>query len=265
MNFLVLNSFFKRRNPWRAAAMAAAMASLTLSSIPADACSCRPPTSPGAARDAADAVFEGRAGTGAVAKSAGPGLSPTGMSVPFTVLRGFKGVNAGEQVSIATSGSPATCGFPFAAGETYLVYAWREKSGGFGTGLCSRTRKSAEAADDFAAFAAPAGGGSPAPASGTASSTAVAAPAKDPSMASNSNATPGNTTEPGSSEPAPAGTGGPSGISVEPAGASPPAETPSGGCAACAVNPGDQANQMPELAALLGLAAIAGRIARRRR
>jgi hypothetical protein len=209
-------------------------------------------------------VFEGRAGTGAVAKSAGPGLSPTGMSVPFTVLRGFKGVNAGEQVSIATSGSPATCGFPFAAGETYLVYAWREKSGGFGTGLCSRTRKSAEAADDFSAFAAPAGGGTGSPAP-VPSGTATAAPAKDPSTAGNSNATPGNTTGPGSSEPHPAGASGPSGISVEPAGAAPPAETPSGGCAACAVNPGDQADQMPELAALLGLAAIVGRIARRRR
>jgi hypothetical protein len=244
--------------------MAAVIASLTLSSIPADACSCRPPPSPAAARDAADAVFEGRAGTGTVAKSAGPGLSPTGMSVPFTVIRGFKGVNAGEQVTIATSGSPAMCGFPFAAGETYLVYAWREKSGGFGTGLCSRTRKSADATDDFAAFAAPAGGGSPAPSPGGAtSSTAPAATAKDPATAGNSNATPGNTTGPGSSEPAPAGA--PSGISVEPASAAPPAETPSGGCAACAVNPGDQNEQMPELAALLGLAAVAGRIARRRR
>lgn len=256
------NPLSKRRNPWMAAAMAAVIASLTLSSMPADACSCRPPTSPVAARDAANAVFEGRAGTPAVAKTAGPGLSPTAMSVPFTVLKSFKGVNAGDQVTIATSGNPASCGYPFAAGETYLVYAWREKSGGFGTGLCSRTRKSAEAADDFAAFAAgsPAGSAAPPP-SGTASGAEVP---KDPAAAGNSNATPGNTTEMGSSEPAPAGTEKPSGISVEPAGA-PPAETPSGGCAACAVKPGDQGNPIPELAALLGIAAFVATIARRKR
>ncbi len=260
----------KGRSPWRAAAMAAVIASLTLSSIPADACSCRPPTSPTAARDAADAVFEGRAVAAAAAKSAGPGLSAASMSIPFTVLRSWKGVDAGSQVTITTSGSTATCGYPFAAGETYLVYAWREKSGGLGTGLCSRTRKSTEAADDFAAFGAPGGGGtgSTPPATtptGTASPTAPSVPTRDPSPAGNPNAAPGNTTITGSSDPAPTA-GGPSGISVEPAGvAPPPSQPPSGGCAACAVNPGDPGRQVPELAALVGLAALVVRIAKRRR
>lgn len=266
MNFWI--RFFKRRT--RAAAMAAVIASVTLSSIPADACSCRPPVSPAAARDAADAVFEGRAGTPVVAKTAGPGLSPTGMSVPFTVLRAVKGVKAGEKLTIATSGSTATCGYPFAAGETYLVYAYRDKNGSLGTGLCSRTRKSADAADDFAAFAAPATTAPAASAEPAASpsGTASAEPAVSPSGTAsateppkeppggNSNAMPGNTTESGSSEP-------PAGISVEPG--VPPAEAPSGGCAACALKPSNSEGILPELAVLLGIAALAGRIAGRKR
>jgi hypothetical protein len=52
---------------------------------------------------------------------------------------------------------------------------------------------------------------------------------------------------------------------VEPAGAAPPAEPPGGGCAACAVNPGDRSGQIPELAALLGIVALASRMAGRRR
>jgi hypothetical protein len=247
--------------PWRAAATAAVIAGITLSSIPADACSCRPPTSPTAARDAVDAVFEGRAEASSVAKSAGPGLSPTGLSIPFTVIRAFKGVEASGQVTVTTSGNPASCGYPFAAGETYLVYAWREKNGSLGTGLCSRTRRSAEAADDFAAFAAPAGAGSAAPGAG---GSAAVAPSTPPSTSTgNSNAAPGNTT--GTTEPAPAGAGAPSGISVEPAGAPPPSEPQGGGCAGCALNSADHDRGAPELAALLGLAALGVRIARRRR
>lgn len=264
-----------RRSAWIAAAAAAVIASLTLSSSRADACSCAPPPPPAAARDSADAVFEGRAAGSPAPKSAGPGLSPMAVSISFTVVRAFKGVDAGSKVTVTTSGSSSMCGYSFAPGETYLVYAWRDEGGVLGTGLCSRTRKISEAAEDLAALKAAGGSGSgAAPTAPTAPTTSTASPGgtapvgsaspAEPLPAGNTNALPGNSTPGSSSAMAPAGAGAPSGVSAEPAGAAPPS---SGGCAACAVNASTSAGggKMPELAVMVGLVALAAKIARRRR
>lgn len=68
----------------------------------------------------------------------------------FVVTRSFKG-DPGREVEVRTMGSSAACGRRYAPGERYLVYA-RHSNDGLSDNLCSRTRRSMNAADDFAAL-----------------------------------------------------------------------------------------------------------------
>lgn len=96
-----------------------------------------------AANDAA-LVFEGRAQE--------PRAEGVRLRYTFEVLRTFKG-NAGAFVDVLTMDSGAACGRRYTPGETYLVYAF-EARGEIGDNLCSRTRHTSDASEDFAALGA---------------------------------------------------------------------------------------------------------------
>jgi hypothetical protein len=63
--------------------------------------------------------------------------------MPLETLRGPSNI-----LTVNTARSESECGYLFQAGETYLIYASAE-AGGYGAGLCSRTRRLSEAADDL--------------------------------------------------------------------------------------------------------------------
>lgn len=187
------------------------------------ACSCVPPPPPLKMLEKADAVFEGTVQMGGKAPQGG-GLSISTVMAPitFNVLRAWKGAEAGKSTIVMTSGSTASCGFPFAAAETYLVYAFRDtKTGELATGLCSRTRKSAEAAEDFAALGPP--GGQPDKPSKELPPQSIESTPDETPKDNNTTPSSSNTEEPEANTPAP--------IHVAPAG------TPEGGggCASCSL------------------------------
>lgn len=105
----------------------------------ARACSCVRPPPPLAAAEKADVVFEGRA--------AAPTTEGMRIRTTFEVLRTFKG-DAGTHVDVLTMSSSAACGRRYVPGESYLVYAF-QSNGSLADNLCSRTRRSSEAAVDF--------------------------------------------------------------------------------------------------------------------
>lgn len=246
------------KQPWvMAVGVAAALSSLTLYARTADACSCRPPPGPAEALASADAVFEGRAASSTTRPS--QGLSVGSVTVPFTVLRAWKGAPGSGSLTVTTSGSSASCGYSFAAGETYIVYAYRDSSGALTTSICSRTRRSADGAEDIAAFGAPGGAGSSSP-----PSTTGAPPTTTGGAEGNTTGAPPSPAEPPSSGAEPLGAPAPNG---DPPAAAPPPAPPSGGCAACAVPSGALPfnGNAPAFAALLGLAALLRRITGRQR
>ena len=108
------------------------------------ACSCVPPPSPQEALAKSEAVFAGKV----VAVS---GLPPGGYNstdprvVAFKVSAVWKGPSY-ETMFITTPLSGASCGFDFIEGKSYIVYAWN----GVDVLLCSRTKLSDNARDDFA-------------------------------------------------------------------------------------------------------------------
>lgn len=55
-----------------------------------------------------------------------------------------------EHVEVVTAVSGAACGYPFAVGQSYLVYASGVEGEAYRVGLCSRTRPMADADDDRA-------------------------------------------------------------------------------------------------------------------
>jgi hypothetical protein len=68
--------------------------------------------------------------------------------VRFEVLRSWKG--AAGQAVVRTPGQRTACGYPFAMGRTYLVFAHRGEDGALWANACGRTRPDDEAARDRA-------------------------------------------------------------------------------------------------------------------
>ena len=55
-----------------------------------------------------------------------------------------------ETVIVQTGIGGGDCGFPFEVGESYLIYAYGSaKDNSLGTGICSRTQRLAQAAEDL--------------------------------------------------------------------------------------------------------------------
>jgi len=70
--------------------------------------------------------------------------------VRLAVTEAFRGVSA-AQIEIVTGAGHGDCGYPFKIGESYFVYAYRERnSATLATGVCSRTRLLRDAAEDLA-------------------------------------------------------------------------------------------------------------------
>ena len=115
---------------------------VTLWSSPANACSCGTAGVCDAAWTA-DAVFVGHV--------VSIESSPTGgRMVQLALLEGFRGFRL-TQVAVTTSGSEASCGYPFQIGESYVVFAHQApENGALTVSLCSRTRPVASAAEDLA-------------------------------------------------------------------------------------------------------------------
>lgn len=118
---------------------------------PGAACSCLTPPPPVLALVEADAVFEGV--VTAIELEARDGERPGGISsadlmrVSFRVLRSWKGLEAAE-ATVFTARMDASCGYEFAVGQRYLVYA---SAGGRGlvTGACTRTTLASRGHTDF--------------------------------------------------------------------------------------------------------------------
>ncbi len=109
-----------------------------------------PPPAPRAAAAEATAVFEGR--------TFGVHREGNKVRFAFEVSRVFKG-ELGPSVDVYSPASSATCGRGFEAGVQYVVYARVSPAGVLSDSMCSRTRPSRSAAEDFAEL----GAGTPPP------------------------------------------------------------------------------------------------------
>ncbi len=105
------------------------------------ACSCVPVGSPQEELDRSDAVF---GGTVASIER----VDPMNVRVTFDVAQVWKGQVVSPLV-VTTTADGAACGYQFAPGGEYIVYAYAQ-DGGLATSLCSRTQPAANAGDDLA-------------------------------------------------------------------------------------------------------------------
>ncbi len=63
-----------------------------------------------------------------------------GMLIKFQVEKSWKQIRS-KEIFIVTGSGGGDCGFPFAIGMKYLIYAYGPNNGKFGTGICSRTKR----------------------------------------------------------------------------------------------------------------------------
>jgi hypothetical protein len=99
----------------------------------ARACSCMKLT-PSEGLSSSYAVFTGE--VSAIEKNTATRFG--GVEVTFRVKQMWKG-DPSEELKVHTAGSSAACGYSFAKGMTYLVYAVRDEADPLRVSLCSRT------------------------------------------------------------------------------------------------------------------------------
>ena len=124
---------------------------LIIAPVPAFACSCVESGPPGQELATSTAVFAGRV----IDIEAPIGLVIYGaqaVKVTIQVSEVWKGP-VQHILVVTTERSGASCGYEFASGQEYLVYA-RGVASNLETGLCSRTRPLAAAAEDLTALGA---------------------------------------------------------------------------------------------------------------
>lgn len=110
------------------------------------ACSCAPSPPPKESLQQASAVFTGTV----LAADTRGGIS----TVRLRVERSWKGARCGE-VTVTTAADSATCGYDFQVGQSYLVYADKQR-GKLHVSLCSRTSLTSQAEEDLTALGEPA-------------------------------------------------------------------------------------------------------------
>jgi hypothetical protein len=129
---------------------------LAPSSVLACSCARLPPPGPGAAPSLAEitsnkdlAIFEGTvasaqlkgslfdANVGDLVSADLDGDSPF-MLVSFDISRSYSGQQS-KTLQVRTGLGGGDCGYPFEVGKQYLVYAFKNESGEFSTGICSPT------------------------------------------------------------------------------------------------------------------------------
>jgi len=77
-----------------------------------------------------------------------------GLEVTLRVKKVWKGA-LGDEVQVHTAGSSAACGYGFAMGQTYLVYATSDEADPMRVSLCSRTALVESAEEDLAFLGKP--------------------------------------------------------------------------------------------------------------
>lgn len=70
------------------------------------------------------------------------------LEVTLAAKRAWKGIDR-EEVLVITASNSAACGYQFAEGSTYLVYAYREKADPLRVSLCSLTKPIDQAKADL--------------------------------------------------------------------------------------------------------------------
>ena len=121
----------------------------------AHACKCAPPGTPSEELEKAAAVFAGRVVS--IQHSYDPNATPVSprdhTTVGFRVSAVWKGA-VHENMYITTPPTGGSCGFTFAEGEEYIVYAYHGGygDGGYTTGICSRTALLSQAQVDIDAL-----------------------------------------------------------------------------------------------------------------
>lgn len=118
---------------------------------PARACKCRP-LSVAEAGSEATTIFEGRV-TKIADEAQVEGGPPAGKLVTLSLVRTWKGLENEETITLHTSESSASCGYPFELDKSYLLYA-QGALDALTVSTCSRTRPMAEANEDLAALGA---------------------------------------------------------------------------------------------------------------
>jgi hypothetical protein len=123
-------------------------------------CSCVPSGTPCKAFSGEGAIFVGTVRArhdAAIAVNAPPAAIPGGEAIreygydfTLSIDQALKGIDArATEVIVRTARNTAACGFPFAVGGSYLVYAYRDSNGIYRASLCSRTRPLDDAKDDL--------------------------------------------------------------------------------------------------------------------
>ena len=127
-----------------------------ISATVAQACSCPEPRFRGELRGS-DAVFVGRADSVQFVPCPWPKPADGArVRATFHVLCSWKGPRAETNVSVYTGVDDGVCGFRFARGETYLVYAREAPERHlFSTSICSRTILFRRGGDDVDSLGAP--------------------------------------------------------------------------------------------------------------
>ncbi len=107
------------------------------------ACSCQPPDEPLIAFEKSSVVFVGKV----IGKNLVVEGGQRNFDYRFQVLRQFKSPTKDELVVRSGSSGGGLCGYPFAEGEEYLIYAVGSETPY--TGICTRTRKLENAVGDL--------------------------------------------------------------------------------------------------------------------
>ena len=145
----------------RPAALALTVLILSTADVRIDACDCiRLQPLSAAIRKEAPFIFEGKVieiverNLHTLRTTSGGGSShvtPVGREVAFEVTRVWNGVTTKR---LAVSAEVSDCMFPFEIDRTYVVFAWKDATGGPATSICTRTIESSKAADVIAALGA---------------------------------------------------------------------------------------------------------------
>jgi len=113
-----------------------------------NACTCASPGTPCEGYGRAAAVFVGTVTGRKETKSSKDEISLTPIAYKFAVEHSYLGVE-GTEVEVFTGSGGGDCGYRFAAGKRYLVYAYRSENK-LATSICSRTKLYAQASEDLA-------------------------------------------------------------------------------------------------------------------
>ena len=115
------------------------------------ACDCAYAGAPCKAFVRTPVIFAGRVKTiSQISVRAAEGFDYPARLVVFEVSHAYRGLEGKTVAEVMTGEGGGDCGYDFRENESYLVYAGpHARAGRLYTSICSRTRRFAEAADDF--------------------------------------------------------------------------------------------------------------------